>query len=357
MQMKRLTLFALCLLSGAGYVSAQGPYQFPNADFESWVSTGSGNAVPAHWHSFSNMQCDLTLGIGCGTAMKNHSDRIARPNGGYALQIYAKSVLGIIANGAMTTGRTRVASLNAGSPENYNYDPAGYRWPFHGRPDSIAFLARSSGGISGNALFKVFIHDGRTYYDKANGDLQGTCYGQMIIAFHPTSHWKRFAKKVTWTGSAARPSLILGSFSTNEKAGGGSSSDKLDVDALRCIYDKGLSSLSVDGVSQPGMLDAFNRAEFATHDGLTHDGSNSGIASALYVLPADFNTSRGFPLVRAQKRSPLATSVMVTQATKSTPQATITVTHNDGSAFTYIVRFAPSRTSAETAMLCRPGGE
>ncbi len=339
MQLKRLTFYALCLLLAAGYASGQGAYQFPNADFENWVSTGSGNAVPAHWHTFSNMQCDLMMGIGCGTAMKNHSNRITRKNGGYALQIYAKSVLGIIANGAMTTGRTRVASLNAGSPENYNYDPAGYRWTFHGRPDSIAFLARSSGGISGNALFKVFIHDGHTYYDKANGDLQGTCYGQMIIAFHPTSDWKRFAKKVSWTDAATRPSLILGSFSTNEKAGGGSSGDKLDVDALRCIYDKGLSSLSVDGVSQPDMLAAFNRAEFATHVGLTGNGTNSGFASAVYTLPVGFNASCEFPQVGAIQRSPLATSVMVTQANLANPQATVTVTHNDGSTFTYIVRF------------------
>ncbi len=344
MQMKRFTLFALCLLLGAGYASAQGQYQFPNADFENWVSTGSGNAVPAHWHTFGNMQCDLMMGIGCGTAMKNHSNRIARKNGGYALQIYAKSVLGVIANGAMTTGRTRVASLNAGSPENYNFDPAGYRWTFHGRPDSIAFLARSSGGISGNALFKVFIHDGQTYYDKANGDLQGTCYGQMIIAFHPTSCWKRFAKKVSWTNATVRPSLILGSFSTNEKAGGGSSSDKLDVDALRCIYDKGLSSLYIDGESQPDMLAAFNRAEFATHDGLTGNGTNSGCASAVYTIPVGLNANYEFPQVRATQRSSLAASVTVTQATLDNPQATVTVTHNDGSTFTYIVRFARCKT-------------
>lgn len=339
MQMKRLTFFALSLFLTAGQVLGQGAYQFPNADFENWVSTGGGNAVPAHWHTFSNMQCDLMMGIGCGTAMKNHSNRTTRKNGGYALQIYAKSVLGIIANGAMTTGRTRVASLNAGSPENYNHDPEGYRWTFHGRPDSIAFLARSSGGISGNALFKVFIHDGHTYYDKANGDLQGTCYGQMIIAFHPTSTWKRFAKKVSWTDADTRPSLILGSFSTNEKAGGGSSSDKLDVDALRCIYDKGLSSLYIDGESRPDIVAAFNLAEFATHDGLTGNGTNSGIAYADCTLPAGFNINRSLPQVRATQRSPLAVSVTVTQATLANPQATVTVTHNDGSTFTYIVRF------------------
>ncbi len=344
MQMKRFTFFTLCLLFAAGYASAQGPYQFPNADFENWVSTGNGNAVPAHWHTFGNMQCDLMMGIGCGTAKKNHSNRITRANGGYALQIYAKSVLGVIANGAMTTGRTRAASLNLGSPENYNFDPVGYRWPFHGRPDSIAFLARSSGGISGNALFKVFIHDDQTFYDKANGDLQGNCYGQMIIAFHPTAHWKRFAKKVSWTNASTRPSLILGSFSTNEKAGSGSSSDKLDLDAIRCIYDKGLSSLYIDGESQPEMLEAFNRAEYATHDGLTDNGTNSGTASALYALPVGGSATPDFPLVRATQRSPLATSVTVTQATLANPQATITVTHNDGSTFTYIVRFARCKT-------------
>ncbi len=353
--MKKFTLFALCLLFAAATAQAQGVYQFPNADFENWDSYDSGDAVPSQWHTFNTMQCDLMWGIGCSTAKTNHSNRITRDGGGYALQMYAKSVLGVIANGAMTTGRTRVKSTDAGNSENYNFDPSGYRWTFNGRPDSISFYARSSGGISGNALFKVFIHDGNTFYDKANGDLQGTCYGQMIIAFHPTSSWGRFVKAVNWSNTTATPQLILGSFSTNEAAGEGSSSDKLDVDALRCIYDKGLASLTIGGVSQSAMLATFNNAEFATHSGLTGSGTNSGTASANCTQLVCYSSDSDFPQVSATKRSSLATSITVSQATISNPKATITVTHNDGSTFVYTINFTNAHQQPATPVIATAG--
>ncbi len=343
--MKKFTLSALCLLFVAATACAQGVYQFPNADFEEWTSYDEGNAVPELWHTFNTMQCDLGY-FSCLVAKNNHSNRVTRDGGGYALQIYAKSVLGNIANGAMTTGRTRVGSTTPSSIENYNYDPEGYRWSFHGRPDSISFYARSSGGISGNALFKVFIHDGNTFQDKADGSLSGTSYGSMIYAFHPTSSWGRFVKEVSWTNTTATPQLILGSFSTNEAAGAGSSSDKLDLDALRCIYDKGLASLTIGGVSQEAMLATFNNAEFATHAGLTGNRTNSGAAVATCTQLVCYTSDSDFPQVSATKRSPLATSITVTQATMSDPKATITVTHNDGSTFLYTIYFSAHRQPA-----------
>jgi hypothetical protein len=355
--MKKFTLIALCLLFAATAAQAQGAYQFPNADFENWTSTTNNDAVPANWHTFNTMQCDLPwyVRIGCSTAKTNHSNRVTRDGGGYALEMYAKKVMDVIANGAMTTGRTRVASTDAGNSENYNYDPDDYRWTFHGRPDSISFYARSNGGISGNALFKVFIHDGNTFYDKANGFLEGTCYGSMIYAFHPTSSWSRFVKAVSWSNTTATPQLILGSFSTNEVAGAGSEDDKLHVDALRCIYDKGLASLTIGGVSQNAMLAAFNNAEFATHAGLTGSSTNSGTASANYTPLVCYSSDSDFPQVSATKRSSLATSITVTQATMSNPKATITVTHNDGSTFVYAINFTNAHQQPATPVIATAG--
>ncbi len=357
--MKKITLFALCLLFAAATAQAQGVYQFPNADFENWDDVTNSKAVPTDWHTFNTMQCDLSgiAALGCGTAKTNHSNRITRSGGGYALQMYAKSVLNVIANGAMTTGRTRVRSTDAANSENYNYDPDGYRWTFHGRPDSISFYARSSGGISGNALFKVFIHDGNTFYDRANSTYtgSGTEYGRMIMAFHPTSSWGRFVQAVSWSNSSVTPSLILGSFSTNEEAGAGTSDDMLDVDALRCIYDKGLASLTIGGVSQSAMLATFNNAEFATHAGLTGSGTNSGTASANYTSLVCYSSDSDFPQVSATKRSSLATSITVTQATMSNPKATITVTHNDGSTFVYTINFSNAHQQPATPVITTAG--
>ena len=345
---KNIVLLVFCI-SSLFLLRSQSVYQFPNPDFEQWSKvTGKGSDVPAQWHTFSVMQCDLPwyAVIGCPVAKNNHSNRVQGVSG-YALQLYAKKMAGVLANGAMTTGRTRVKDMDPGNRENYNYDPEGYRWTFHGRPDTIAFYARSSGGMTGYAYFKVFLHDGNTYYDRANDDLSGTDYGRMIISFHPQSTWHRFAKAVTYLNTRT-PQLLLGSFSTNRRAGEGSVDDKLDLDKLRCVYSKKLSVLQIDNVSQDSLLAVCNAAEWLTHDGLTDDGSNSGSVTVNFPVAANLAVAGMFPVVSAQAESPNILSCTVTQATSAAPFATITVTHNDHSVFCYTVRFV--RESEACAM-------
>lgn len=344
----RFSLLVIVMMM-AFLLRGQGVFQFPNPDFEQWSKvTGKGGDTPTSWHTFSVMQCDLPwyAAIGCPVAKNNHSNRVDGVSG-YALQLYTKKIAGVLANGAMTTGRTRVKDMNPGNRENYNYDPEGYRWSFNGRPDSISFYAKSSGGMKGNAYFKVFLHDGNTYYDRANDDLTGNAYGKMIIAFHPYSHWHRFVKAVTYSSSQT-PQLLLGSFSTNRRAGEGSADDKLDLDKLRCIYSKKLSCLQIDGVQQDSLLALLNAAEYLTHEGLTDDGSNSGAAAVCYPIPAEWMALCKFPQVFAIPESPNVLDCNIRQATPETPFATITVTHNDYSIFYFTIRFV--NTDADLVM-------
>ena len=254
--MKKITFLTLLLFFTFGAIFGQapedcGPYQFPNPDFQYWDDDG----LPKFWYSFSDIQCDLW--VGCNSARENHHNKLSGTNAqsgsGYSIDIYVKSVLFVKANGAISTGRTRVASTTATDGSNYNYDPSGYRWTFNGRPDSISFYAKKISGYShgGNAYFKVFIHDGNTFKDKADGTLEGTSYGSMLYPFNPTPDWNRFVKKVTYTNTTAIPQLILASFSTGETANvANSQNDHLGLDKLRCIYDKGLDSLKINGVDQ-----------------------------------------------------------------------------------------------------------
>lgn len=340
--MHKIIRFSLLVMMTMGtfLLKGQGVFQFPNPDFEQWSKvTGKGGDIPTLWHTFSVMQCDLPwyAAIGCPVAKNNHSNRVSGVSG-YALQLYAKKIAGVLANGAMTTGRTRVKDMDPGNRENYNFDPEGYRWKFNGRPDSISFYAKSDGGMKGNAYFKVFLHDDNTYYDRANDDLTGNAYGKMIISFHPYAAWHRFVKAVTYTSSQT-PQLLLGSFSTNRRAGEGSVDDKLDLDKLRCIYSKKLSCLEIDGVQQDSLLALFNAAEYLTHDGLTDNGSNSGAFAVDYPIAAEVYALGVFPQVLASPESPNVLDCTILQATPETPFATITVTHNDHSTFCYTVRF------------------
>lgn len=344
------SVLTVVLLALTAIVFGQNAYQFPNPDFENWSKvTGKGGDVPADWHTFSVMKCDLPwyAAIGCPVAKNNHSNRVQGVSG-YAVELFPKTIAGVLANGALTTGQTRVKEMDPGHRDNYNFDPEGYRWKFNGRPDSIAFYAKSNGGMEGKAFFKVFLHDDKTFIDRSTDEVEGTAYGTMIIAFHPVSTWKRFSKVVTYK-STKTPQLLLGSFSTNRKAGEGSAKDRLALDKLRCIYDKQLSLLEIDGVSQEEMLRLFDDAELATHDGLTNDGSNSGVCALDYPLGVTEWAYGIFPVVNAAAKSKLVLDCAVQQATRENPVATIVVTHNDGSTFVYSIQYvsgAPLATNA-----------
>lgn len=348
--MLKKNILVIVLLTVSAGLFGQGVYQFPNPDFENWSKvTGKGGDVPADWHTFSAMKCDLPwyAAIGCPVAKNNHSNRVQGVSG-YAVELFPKTIAGVLANGALTTGQTRVKEMDPGHRDNYNFDPEGYRWKFNGRPDSIAFYAKSNGGMESKAFFKVFLHDGNTFIDRSTDEVDGTTYGTMIIAFHPISTWKRFSKVVTYK-STKTPQLLLGSFSTNRKAGEGSAKDRLALDKLRCVYDKQLSLLEIDGVSQEEMLRLFNDAELATHDGLTNDGSNSGVCALDYPLGVTEWACGIFPVVNAAAKSELVLDCAVQQATRENPVATITVTHNDGSTFVYSIQYvsgAPLATNA-----------
>ena len=347
---KTLTLLSLFILL---FTAAFGQYQFPNPDFENWSRlNGGGDDVPTNWHTFNTADgnyANFSL-FGSNTS-DNHSNRVDGYGDGYAVEMYAASVIGVTANGAITTGRTHMGAMSPGGAKNYNYDPSGYRWSFSGRPDSICFYSKKV-FLTGNAYLKVFIHDGNTFYDKANGDLSGTSYGSMLYAFMPGTDWTRCCKEITWTDVTTTPELILASFSTNTVAGAGSTSDKYSVDKIRCVYDKGLKTLAIgsstysriSGYNSSSPLYQMNMVEYAKHENLSASNANGG--SYTYTYPTCVDAS-AIPSVSYTKQSDLATASTVEQASASNGyKASFTVSHTDGSTFTYYIQFkiAPTIT-------------
>ena len=369
---KTLTFLSVLLLLITNSLMAQNQTntQFPNPGFEVW-SDHSGDNVPVHWHTFDEISCGLL--IGCGTARTNHHNQKSGSgnvhSGTYAIELYCKSVLGKKANGALSTGRTRVGDTEAGSASNYNYATTesgyvnGYKfyWDFVGCPDSVSFYYKTNYSSSDRPYLKVFTVTDLPFYDKANGVLSPTNYivgSADMTTLQQSSSWARAKYKVTYTHSyntdnnystITRPNYMLASFSTSTVAGSGAANDKLTLDDLFCIYDKGLATLTIDGTANNDAKNYFNGQEFLTHEPTrTYDASgnpsfnNSG--SATWNYP-DCVSASSIPQIAATPNSKLITEFQVTQASASNGyKATIYVKHNDNSTFYYYIQFKVNPT-------------
>ena len=158
--MKTLKLLTLSLAMIATTATAQTTaYQLPNPGFEQW--DGNSTSEPTHWNTFSSSD-----GTYASMASSNHHYRRSgsRPGGtgNYYLTIFTKSILGIKANGNMTTGRIHAGAMSATSSENYNYTQrsnSDHSQPFTATPDSmyvwVSFYAQTA---DAQAQIDVIIH-------------------------------------------------------------------------------------------------------------------------------------------------------------------------------------------------------
>lgn len=423
---KSLILMNVLLFLIAGIVNGQTitqtNTQFPNPGFEKWSrhvsasysgSDTSQKWVPFSWHTFDEASCSLW--IGCGTAQNNHHNSVnyknstmqqfsgSGANNTKHIGIKCTNVLGVKANGALSTGQTEVGSMTATDASNYNYSSSEgslysssvqKRWPFVGCPDSMAFYYYTNiSNSSVQPLFKVYLHESGEFRDRANGTLWGGSTTRLIASSVDTfnqagssSSWKRethpfsYSHPGTQTGTynssthqttyaytfigqtdqpthptygyyttLNRPAYMLASFSTDKTAGysNQTNGDLLYIDELWCIYDKGLASVSIGGTANTTALNTFNAAEFATHEpSRTYDANgnpifdNSGSVTWNYPTAIPCNN---IPQVTATPKSKLVSQFTIMQATAATGyKAHIFVKHNDNSTFDYYIQFTPA---------------
>lgn len=309
-----------------GILTAEAQTQLPNSNFEQWTVTTPGKAVPTGWHTFSDGDCRLSglASIGCSTGKKNHSSRVAGHHG-YACEITASSILGIVANGAMTTGQMVLASTTPRDTINIIYSDIhnkvghnGYA-KFTGRPDSVYMWCKVSVKKSTSIpSCKIHLHGAVPYVDVPKHTAGVPQDGKIANAFctftgHNDGQWHQYRfpfvyydsnGKVT-TSRSRQPSYALASFSTNKVPGSGNSGDKLAFDDIVMIYNKRLSQILIDGEPLDGFHPDITQYELVAND--TH-----------------------IPYVTAEAASPNAT-VSVEQASAANHfTVTITVTHDDG---------------------------
>lgn len=316
-----------CFLIWCPILSLLGQTQLPNPGFENWP--GSEYSSPKGWHSFDEASGPFAKTVSNKPGFGNPAalQRTAGHSGKYAVTIRCTKILGVAANGALTTGRVHMAAMTAASPKNYCYSDVnnGYAFKFTGRPDSLYFWAKfdMNGDVQATAKahlhtqcnFRDFVDIGQEsniasaiFYFKDAGKGKWHQYKQPFKAYDKV--YKATAAQApiptlkTWT---RKPTHMLLSFSTNRNVMSGSKGDALSIDDIRLIYNKLLSSISVDDVEV---------ADFCK-------------SKKNYVAPCDKSAwTEGFPVVKAHTESPRAVAD-VQQATFANPVAIITVYHDD----------------------------
>ena len=307
--MRKLTNTLLIILLILPFALNAQVYQLPNPGFENWDGTGSDDE-PTNWNGFPSAECTLASYL-CNQALTTrHSRSTDTHNGtGVSCRIFSTSVIGIVANGNITTGRIHAGSTQAANSANYNYTVTGnsdFRQPFNGQPDSIRFWAKvNAASSSTQARISAIIHDASDVRDPIISSDNAHIVGTAIRNFSGDNSWHEIIVPFDYDSySGNTPAYILVTFSTNKTPGGGSGGDELYIDDIMMIYHAELSDLKSGGVTVPG----FN--------------ANTLEYNVELAFGADF------PEVTYTTQSPRAT-VMVTQATAENPTATVVVTHGD----------------------------
>lgn len=270
--MMKNTFLCLICMALCYAVSAQG-YQPLNGDFEQWDGS-SVTAEPSHWNSFATSD-----GSYAGLASTPHHYHRRNQNGQNSyLTIYTKSIMGIKANGNMTTGRIHAGAMSASSASNYNYTQrsnSDFSQPFTATPDSmyvkVSFYAASS---SSRAHVLAYVHGDNDFKDPGD-DGNTSKYAAKAVA--ATTRTTSSASSMSWTelkvpfvySGTADPAYLLISITTNETPGGGSANDSLSVDDIRFVYSSWLTDILVDGLSIEGFQKGVADYDLGLKDSLT----------------------------------------------------------------------------------------
>ncbi len=270
------TTILTCFFAIFSTASAEDVYQLANSDFESWKST----TLPYNWNTYETVE-GKSLYVNAASNNKQcerSSDTRPGSTGKYSATGKVKKVLGIPANGMITTGCIYAGSATATDSDNHNYSKIGdssKSATFTGRPDScVAWIKNQPSSSSQKGRFYILLHGNYETQDP------GTNWSQVCAVAGmnpPQCDWTRYAVAFYYKGetlklanyegeqsltpqcSDAKPSYALASFATNYVPGKGDEADKIYVDDVEMIYNSKLNSLSIDGSS----VDNFSKNNFS----------------------------------------------------------------------------------------------
>ena len=233
-----------CVLPEVSAQSINGTQQLLNRGFEDYDNLGSKNVEPVGWNSF--MTAKTAGGIvdqGKDQRLERTTERRPGTAGMYGMRVYSTSIIGINANGNVTTGRINMGSATATDASNYNFtDRAaeGFNFPFTVVPDSMVVWAKyAPNSASDQGQVKAIIHNDNATIDPGTNMNQAVA----IALANPTKQdggWVRYSVPFDRSGCGSKDArYILVSITTNKTPGGGAA--QLWVDDILFVYNPTIS--------------------------------------------------------------------------------------------------------------------
>lgn len=288
--MKRIVFAAALLIAGA---CCMAQYQLPNPGFEQWDGTSS-TAEPTHWNSFASSEGSFAS---LASAPHHYHRNGGRPGtqGSSYLTIYTKSIVGVKANGNMTTGRIHAGSMSASSSDNYNYTQrsnSAHCQPFTGTPDSmVVWVSFYAGSASSQAQIGAYLHGDNDFRSPNDEGTQSKYCGRAVARFARTTssatsmQWQRVKVPFVYDGSSSANYMLI-NITTNSTPGGGDANDSLSIDDIEFIYSAWLSGITVAGVPVEG----FDKGTMEYY--LSVDDLEADVSAVAEVADAEVSIAR-----------------------------------------------------------------
>lgn len=211
--------------------------QLNNSGFEQWE--GAGNTLhPIGWNTMNTADGGYSWAADKGQ-VEPSSDIHKYSWGKKSIRIYARSILGIIANGNITTGRVHTGSMKATSADNNNctrIHEDGFHHTFKGKPDSITIWVKSDClDPTQNSYIHAIIHDAYDYCEPPTPECSRHLVAEALIRFQKNG-WTRKSVAFKYSTSQVAPEYILIAVGTNQIAGKGDKSDAIFLDDFLMVY-------------------------------------------------------------------------------------------------------------------------
>lgn len=255
MKHRFITFVLLCMATmSAATMQAQNTFQLPNAGFEEWDGTGLSDE-PTHWNSFATSDGSWAALASSPHHYHRHGSRPGGTGSSY-LTIYTQSIIGIKANGNMTTGRIHAGSMSASSSDNYNYTERGnadHSLPFTATPDSmyvwVSFFAYHT--VS-EAQVEAILHGDNDFRAPNDASDPSKYKGRAVIH---TTRTTEYPDQMGWTllkaafdySGTSTANYMLVNMTTNNTPGAGEGDDSLSIDDIIFIYSAWLNGINVEG--------------------------------------------------------------------------------------------------------------
>ncbi len=232
--------------SGIINAATNGDYgtQLRNSGFEYWEGTEE-YVEPVNWNSFMTAEITITGG-GLARQQKVKESNLIRPGSGgnKSAFIFSNSVLGVTANGNLTTGKIIAQSMTVTDPTNHNktiLNDDDFNAPFTDRPDSMTVWVKYiPKNATDEASITATLHDEYEYTDPSGSDPFAENHvvakAEKTYMTAENNDWQRLSIPFEYRENNLSPAYMLVSFTTNKTPGKGSVNDSVFIDDILMIY-------------------------------------------------------------------------------------------------------------------------